>query len=253
MTWRRLVASPITSMGSEAWKVTGQSGPTVDAVWTASAHSATRSTDRCSMGRPSSSRASRSRSATRCSIRAVSVRIPPISRSRSAFCSEAPAPEQLGVGRDGGDGGAQLVGGVGHEAAQPGLGGPQPPLRGHPGAEGRLDAGQHDVEGPGQPPDLGLVVLAGDPLGQVAGGDGLGGGLHVAERAQADADQPEAAEEGDDDGRSAVTASSTRSRWWSVLPMSPSGWATISRSPLCSIEARTLNSGPPAWRDGALK
>ncbi len=92
MTWRRLVASPSTSMGWEAWKVTGQSGPTVEAVCTASAQRATRSTDRRSMGRPSSSRASSSRSATSCSMRVVSVRIPPISRSRSAFCSEAPRP-----------------------------------------------------------------------------------------------------------------------------------------------------------------
>ena len=79
-------------MGSEASKASGHSGPTVDAVCTASAHRATRSTERFSIGRPSSSRARSNRSATRCSILVVSLRMPPISLSRSAFCSDAPRP-----------------------------------------------------------------------------------------------------------------------------------------------------------------
>ena len=81
------------------------------------------------------------------------------------------------------------------------FGGPQPALRCQPGAEGRLDPGQHDVEGAGQPPDLGGLVLAGDPLGEIAGGDGLGRPLHVAQGAESDADQPQPAEQGHDHGR----------------------------------------------------
>ena len=111
-----------------------------------------------------------------------------------------PPTEQLGVGGDGGDGGAELVGGVGHEPAESCLGGPQPPLRGQAGAESRLDPGQHDIQRAGQTPDLGLVVLARDPLGQVAGGDGLGCGLHVPKGAEPDADQPPPADQGDEKG-----------------------------------------------------
>ena len=111
-----------------------------------------------------------------------------------------PATEELGVGGDGRDRGPQLVRGIGHEAPQAGLGRHQSPLRGHAGAEGRLDPGQHDIERPGQPTHLGRVVLTGHPFGQVAGGDRLGRRLHVAQRAQPPPDQPEPAEQGDDDG-----------------------------------------------------
>ena len=50
-----------------------------------------------------------------------------------------------------------------------------------------------------------------------------------------------------------VTISSTRSRWWRVLSMSPSGWATMSTSPLVRVQARTRNGGPPGLVDGAVK
>ena len=61
------------------------------------------------------------------------------------------------------------------------------------GRERRLDPLEHDVERPGQPADLGGLVGAGHPLVEVARGDGLGRGLDVLERAQAEADQPPAA------------------------------------------------------------
>ena len=51
----------------------------------------------------------------------------------------------------------------------------------------------------------------------------------------------------------AVTTHSMRSSWWSVLSVSPSGWARMRTSPLLTVEARTRKVGPPAWVDGASK
>ena len=108
-----------------------------------------------------------------------------------------PPPEQLGVGGDGGDRGAQFVRCVGHEPAQSLFGSPQLILRGDPGAERGFDPGQHHVERAGQATHLGGVVLSRHPLGQVACGDRLGGRLHLAQGAQTDADQPQSARQRD--------------------------------------------------------
>ena len=105
-----------------------------------------------------------------------------------------PAPlEELGVGRHGGDGGAQLVRGVGDELAQVLLVLAQPRLRGDAGREGRLNPLEHHVEGAGQTADLGGLIGAGHALVEVAGRDGVGGALDVLERAQPEPDQPPAA------------------------------------------------------------
>ena len=93
--------------------------------------------------------------------------------------------EELGVGRHGGDRRPQLVRGVGHELAQVPIGLLQPVLGRHPGRERRLNALQHDVEGTGQPADLGGVVGPGHPLVEVARRDGVGRALDIFERAQA--------------------------------------------------------------------
>ena len=107
-------------------------------------------------------------------------------------------PVQLGEAPDGGQGRAQLVAGVGHEAPHPVLGAPGrllgaagAGLGGGPGPEGRLDLGQHGVEGPAEPADLGARVAVGHPAGQVAGGDRPGRLLDLDQRPQA----------GPDDGR----------------------------------------------------
>ena len=85
--------------------------------------------------------------------------------------------EQLGVALDRGERRAQLVGGVGQEAAQPFLG------SGTLG-ERRLDLGEHAVERPPEPRDLRGAVARLDPPGEVARGDGVRLARHVLERAQ---------------------------------------------------------------------
>ena len=152
-------------------KVSGHSGPTVDAVCTASAQSATRSTERSSSGRPSSSRASSSRSATRCSILPGLAADPPHHPLEVLFLLGRAPSEELCVGRDRRDRRAQLVRGVRDELPESRFGRPEAPLRGESGSERGLDPGEHHVEGPRQPADLGVVVLAGHPLGEVALGD----------------------------------------------------------------------------------
>ena len=108
-------------------------------------------------------------------------------------------PVQLGEAPDGGQGRAQLVAGVGDEAPHPVLGAPGrllgpagAGLGGGPGPEGRLDLGQHGVEGPAEPADLGAGVAVGHPPGQVAGRDRPGRLLDLDQRAQAgpDDDRP---------------------------------------------------------------
>jgi hypothetical protein len=88
-----------------------------------------------------------------------------------------PELEELRVAEDGGEGGAQFVGGVSQEATQPVLG--RRPL-----GEGDLDLVEHGVEGQSQLADLGALGHRLDPLGEVAVGDGTGGLGHRLERAQ---------------------------------------------------------------------
>ena len=171
---------------------TGHSGPTAAAVCTASDARATSSTGAISIGRPSSSRASMRRSVDQ-AVHACRLGADPRHDPREVLGVLGGAPlEELGVGRDGGDGRAQLVRGVGDELAQVLLGLPQAGLRGHPGREGSLNPLEHDVERAGQAADLGRLVRAGDALVEVAGGDGVGRALHVLERPQAEPDQPPA-------------------------------------------------------------
>ncbi len=198
ITWRRRVGSPMTSTGCEAVNSTGHCGPTVAAVCTASAPSPTSSVGTIWSGRPSSKRARVSRSLTRRSMRAVSERMPVKTRGRSSALSGRAPLEELGVGGHGGDRRAQLVRGVGHELAQVPIRLLQPGLGGHPGREGRLDPLQHDVEGTGQPADLGGVVGPGHPLVEISRRDGVGRALDVFERAQAQTDQPPTAGQGQD-------------------------------------------------------
>ena len=91
---------------------------------------------------------------------------------------EAAPAQQLGVAPDRGQGRAELVGGVGHELAQPLLGGR---LLG----EGLLNLGEHLVEGRAQAAHLGGRRLLGHPSGQVARGDGIGRLGHFPQGAQA--------------------------------------------------------------------
>jgi hypothetical protein len=86
-----------------------------------------------------------------------------------------PPAEELGVPPDGGQGSAQLVGGVGDEA-------PQPVLGGGPFGESRLDLGQHGVEGQTQPADLRVGLGRLDPAGEVAAGDVAGSGGDAFQR-----------------------------------------------------------------------
>jgi hypothetical protein len=79
-----------------------------------------------------------------------------------AWLAGSPLPVQLGEAPDGGQRGSQLVAGVGDEAAHPLLGAAGGGLGGGAGAEGRLNLGQHAVEGPPQPAHLGARVTLGD-------------------------------------------------------------------------------------------
>ena len=107
--------------------------------------------------------------------------------------------EELCVGRHRGDGRAQLVRCVGHEATQVFLRFLGALLGRHPGRERRLDALEHDVEGPGQATDLGGLVGARHALVEVACGDRLRRGLDVLEGAETEADQPPAAGQSQDE------------------------------------------------------
>ena len=94
------------------------------------------------------------------------------------------APEQLGVAADGGQRRAQLVRGVGGEAAEALLG--RAPL-----GDLALDLGEHAVERDAQAPDLALAIAFLDALGQVAARDHGRRLRHALERPQAaQHDQP---------------------------------------------------------------
>ncbi len=68
-------------------------------------------------------------------------------------------------------------------------------LGGEPGAECGFDAGEHQIEGAGQPSHFGGVVLAGHPLGQIARSDRLCCQFHVPQWSESQTDQPESADE----------------------------------------------------------
>ena len=110
------------------------------------------------------------------------------------------ALEQLGVGRHRGDGRAELVRGVGDELAQVLLVLPEAGFGSEAGVKGGLDPLEHDVERPRQPPDLGRLVGARDPLVEVPRRDGVGGALDVLQRPQAEPDQPPPGGEREHDG-----------------------------------------------------
>ena len=137
---------------------TGRSGSAAGESSTASRTTWHRSTGSRSSGRPWSRRASSSRSSTRPPIRRASCSIRATARSPALLVGEGALAQQLGVAADGGQRRAQLVRGVGDEAAQPILGGG---LLG----ERRLDLGQHGVEGRGQLAHLGGLVVERRPAG----------------------------------------------------------------------------------------
>ena len=133
----------------------------------------------CAVSRsaPWSPRASSSRSSTSLDIRVPSHsmrrRLSGSSRGGRAACGLL-HPGQLGVAADGGERGAQLVGGVGEEL-------PHPLLAGQPGRELGLDGGEQGVHRVGQLPDLGVGVVhrhapvQPGALGRQLGGDLAGG------------------------------------------------------------------------------
>ena len=90
---------------------------------------------------------------------------------------------ELGVAPDGGDRGAQLVGGVGGEALDPLLAGL---LLG----ERHLEAAEHGVEGRAQAAELGGVVGVLDPRREIAAGDGAGGVDHAVDGTEARSHHP---------------------------------------------------------------
>ena len=94
------------------------------------------------------------------------------------------AAEELGVGADGGERRAQLVRGVGDEAAELRLGGLE---RRH----SLLDLLEHLVERQPEPADLGAILCALDALREVARRDRRRGLPDRIERAQPEAHDPE--------------------------------------------------------------
>ena len=90
------------------------------------------------------------------------------------FVVRCATAEEFGIGSHGGNRGAELVGRIGHKAAQAGVRSQETLLRSDSGSEGALDLGEHDVERPSQAADLGGRVFTGDAFGEVASGDRLG-------------------------------------------------------------------------------
>ena len=130
----------------------------------------------------SSRRASASRSSTSTPIRAASSSIRAIAFAMSCGLRRGAHAEQLGVAADRGQRRAQLVRGVGEEAAQAVLA--RLAL-----AEGVLDLAEHRVEREAEAADLGARVRRADAAREVAGGDRAGGRADAVERPQAEADQ----------------------------------------------------------------
>ncbi len=118
-------------------------------------------------------------------------------RCRQLVLGDRAHSVELAVPANGGQRGAQLVAGVGDEAAHLALGG-----RLH--REGVLDLGEHDVEGVRQTAHLRARTSRRDPPGQVTGGDGPRGHLDLAQGPQRPAHRHPAGEgPGDDDGHPA--------------------------------------------------
>ena len=134
----------------------------------------------CGASATSSSRASVSRSSTSTPMRAASSSIRRIAFSTSSRLARGAHPEQLGVAADRRQRRAQLVRGVGEEAAQPVL------ARLALG-ERLLEAVEHRVQREPEAADLGARVGRLDAVREVAAGDRAGGVAHAVERQQADA------------------------------------------------------------------
>ena len=183
-TCPRRSRSPRTTTGTGASSSTGRDGSTARASSTASAAARRRSTGTRSSGRPWSNRASRSMSSTSVPIRMASRSTREQRAVAALLVVERPLAQQLGVAADRRERGAQLVGGVGHELAQPGL-------RGGLLGEGGLDVGQHEVEGPAEAAHLALLVVDRDALAEVAVRDLARGPRHVLEGPQAASYRPE--------------------------------------------------------------
>ena len=115
-------------------------------------------------------------------MRAVSLRMPCMTRSQVVGARRGPLLEELGVGGHRRERGAQLVRGVRHERRIRLSDARSSCSVASRWANGVLDARQHDVEGTGQAADLRLGLLAGDALGQLAPGDGVGRRLDGAQR-----------------------------------------------------------------------
>jgi len=99
-------------------------------------------------------------------------------------------PVELGVGAQRGQGSAQLVTGIREES-------PGRFFAGRPLADGRLDAGEHPVEGGPEAAHFGRRIVRSDPAGEVAGGDLVRRGGHYLDRPEPSAHHE--TDPGDDD------------------------------------------------------
>jgi hypothetical protein len=96
---------------------------------------------------------------------------------------------ELGVGAKRGQRGAQLMAGLGEEAAHQ-------VLTGLAFGDGRRDAAEHPVQRRAEPAHLASGVGGPDPVGEVTGGDAIGSGRHHLDGPQASAhDQADADED----------------------------------------------------------
>ena len=138
---RRRCTTGTSVSDSSRCRAIGRSGWTARASCTASPAISARSTGARVSGRCWSSRASSSRSSTSRPIRAPSASIRCISRRDVLVGAHGALPVQLGEAADRGQRRAQLVAGVGDEAAHPVLGAAGLLLGGLLRAEGALDPG----------------------------------------------------------------------------------------------------------------
>ena len=129
-------------------------------------------------------------------MRAVSPRMPRTTRPRFSGRSTRTAFEQLRVGRDRSDGRPQLVRGVGDELAEPCLRATKLGLGSVALRERALYPPEHDVERPGEAPDLGSIILTGNSLIEPSRRDDLGGRLHGHQRPEPESHEPPPDDEG---------------------------------------------------------
>ena len=185
MAWRRWCWSPSTTTGSGASRVTGRSGAAATASLQASAASTARSTGRPLDGPGLVEPGQQQQVLDQC-LHAGRLLLDAAHDHRQVdpgrVARSLAEAEQLGEALDRGERRAQLVRGVGQELAEPVLG---PVALG----EGRLDLVEHRVEGQAELADLAAAFAGGDPLGEVAGGDGPGRRGHLLQRAQAPAEE----------------------------------------------------------------